>query len=351
MFDLIQQSLMSRWVRGKKHRLSEVSGSVLRGRKRRWVIDVHQPLILISEVQRSGGTLLSQLFDGHPQCFSHPEEIYWGRPQKWNWPNIDISKLSTREIFNTLHEPWIDAYGGAGFYRKKPGYTTEYPFVFDLTLQRTIFRDQCKKFSIQTQRDVLNAYMTSFFNGWVDYQNLYSPDKKYITGFTPRVLVESSAEQFFADYPDGYIISLVRNPEDWYVSARKHAYFSTWADNVEALMARWTESTVATIRARKQYPGKVLVIQFESIITDTAEIMKQICDHVGISFSNKLLRPTFNGLDIRSNSSVKSVYGIDRSVVGRSFSESTVTDESTKAKIESITSTLWRDAQSIFGIE
>ena len=76
MFDLIQQSLMSRWVRGKKHRLSEVSGSVLRGRKRRWVIDVHQPLILISEVQRSGGTLLSQLFDGHPQCFSHPEEIY-----------------------------------------------------------------------------------------------------------------------------------------------------------------------------------------------------------------------------------------------------------------------------------
>jgi hypothetical protein len=115
-------------------------------------------------------------------------------------------------------------------------------------------------------------------------------------------------------------------------------------------MARWTESTVATISARKRYPGRVLAIQFENIVTDTAEIMKQICDHVGISFSDKLLRPTFNGLDIRSNSSVKSVYGIDSSVVSRS-GETTVTDESTKAKIASITSDLWRDAQSMFGIE
>ena len=30
-------------------------------------VDVNVPLVLISQVQRSGGTLLSQLFDGHPE--------------------------------------------------------------------------------------------------------------------------------------------------------------------------------------------------------------------------------------------------------------------------------------------
>ena len=44
---------------------------------------VNQPLLLISQVQRSGGTLLSQLFDGHPQVHAHPHELKIGYPEKW----------------------------------------------------------------------------------------------------------------------------------------------------------------------------------------------------------------------------------------------------------------------------
>ena len=43
---------------------------------------VHEPMLLISQVQRSGGTLLAQLFDGHPECLAHPYELKWGRPLK-----------------------------------------------------------------------------------------------------------------------------------------------------------------------------------------------------------------------------------------------------------------------------
>ena len=52
--------------------------------RRRWVTRVTQPMILISQIQRSGGTLLSRLFDGHPRCFAHPMELSWGRPSKWD---------------------------------------------------------------------------------------------------------------------------------------------------------------------------------------------------------------------------------------------------------------------------
>ena len=38
-------------------------------------INVDQPLVLISQIARSGGTLLSQLFDMHPECHVHPHEL------------------------------------------------------------------------------------------------------------------------------------------------------------------------------------------------------------------------------------------------------------------------------------
>jgi hypothetical protein len=36
------------------------------------------PLVLISQAQRSGGTLLSQLFDSHPAIAAHPHELSIG---------------------------------------------------------------------------------------------------------------------------------------------------------------------------------------------------------------------------------------------------------------------------------
>ena len=44
---------------------------------------VTSPLVLISQVQRSGGTLLSQLFDGHPELHAHPHELKIGYPTKY----------------------------------------------------------------------------------------------------------------------------------------------------------------------------------------------------------------------------------------------------------------------------
>src|SRR5918912_1876755 len=55
-------------------------------------VAVRQPLVLISQVQRSGGTLLSQLLDNHPQLHAHPHELHIGYPRdKGDWPALDLS--------------------------------------------------------------------------------------------------------------------------------------------------------------------------------------------------------------------------------------------------------------------
>ena len=52
---------------------------------------VTSPLVLISQIQRSGGTLLAQLFDSHPEIHAHPHELKIGKPKKYIWPKIDLN--------------------------------------------------------------------------------------------------------------------------------------------------------------------------------------------------------------------------------------------------------------------
>ena len=65
------------------------------------VVGVREPLVLVSQIQRSGGTLLSQLFDGHPECHAHPHELKIGSPRKFNWP-LDLTR--PERCFETLFE-------------------------------------------------------------------------------------------------------------------------------------------------------------------------------------------------------------------------------------------------------
>ncbi len=51
--------------------------------RRAALVPIHQPLVLISQIQRSGGTLLNSLLDGHPQLHVHPWEIQVGHPDKY----------------------------------------------------------------------------------------------------------------------------------------------------------------------------------------------------------------------------------------------------------------------------
>src|SRR5918996_410393 len=80
----------------------------------RWSIPVTQPLLLCSQVQRSGGTLLARLFDSHPSCFAHPHELKWGKPRKWHWPQLDLS-LDADALLARLDEDWPSTFARKGY--------------------------------------------------------------------------------------------------------------------------------------------------------------------------------------------------------------------------------------------
>jgi hypothetical protein len=309
-------------------------------------------MLLISQVQRSGGTLLSRLLDGHPECFAHPMELKWGRPAKWNWPSFAAdAALSARDAFGMLDETWVRKALHQGGYSKyaqwsaghKPAHRPRYPFAFDRGLAEELFDDAFRGRRPGHRRDVLDAYLTAFFNAWLDYQNLYADPKRWVTGFVPRLIMQAdSVERFFDDYPDGLLVTIVRNPCTWFASASRHTFSS---DPAEAL-PHWIDSARASLAAVDRYGDRVRVILFEDLVLHTRSTMEAICRRSGLTFAESMLRPTYNGMRILSDSSFRESTSIDPEVTRR---RELLPAEQVSA-IEGLALDLYRQVASLYGI-
>jgi hypothetical protein len=259
-------------------------------------VQVREPLVLISQIQRSGGTLLSQLFDSHPECHAHPHELQIGYPKKTRWPPLNLDAPET--WFPMLFERTAGKQLERG-YHKPPG-KDRFPFLFLPKLQRSIFEECIASRPIHKERDVLDCYMTSYFNAWVDNQNLHAGSKAVVTGFAPSLSMDmANVERFFAAYPDGKLISIIREPTAWYASARKHHPHYGILDEAVGL---WCRSTSAAMEAHDRFRDRVLILRYEQLVLQTEATMRRVAGALGITMSPTLLSPTFNGRPIRANS-------------------------------------------------
>jgi hypothetical protein len=98
---------------------------------------VTSPLVLISQIQRSGGSLLSQLFDGHPELDAHPHELKIGYPTKYIWPKLDLNDDPGR-WFETLFETMVLKHFRKGYSKQKNPKET-FLFLFLASVQRQLF--------------------------------------------------------------------------------------------------------------------------------------------------------------------------------------------------------------------
>jgi len=287
------------------------------------LVEITHPVVLISQIPRSGGTLLSQLFDGHPQIYAHPLELHFGATRgsgkNRRWPNLEL---------NTNADLWFDQLVEERFIRfSKEGYRKgkkrfydildSYPFVFLPNLQKEIFFQQISKQEIASQREILNCYMTSFFNAWIDYQGLYLSNKKYITAFLPQVSprvdifsdkIKGDLDRFFKHYPDGKLLSIIRDPKAWYVSSIR--FELKHANDLGSWVALWKEAATLILANKEKYGDQIYLLHFESLILETEETMHKLSNYLDIKFTESLLTPTFQGMDIRANSFEKQKTGI-----------------------------------------
>lgn len=267
---------------------------------------INQDLILIGQIQRSGGTLLTQLFDNHPEIHSYPSELILTQP-KWDWTkNLEFStiKFNVSLKLDSLKKYYIKKG------QSRPDKTTKNIFLFNPYIEKKIFKSLNKN----NLRSNFDAYFTSFFNAFINYKNNKSSNKKFITAFLPRFLMSNkNIDLFFKIYPNGKLISIIRDPKSWLMSAKKH---SKSYEDTKVSLELWKNCCENSLQIKKSYPEKLILIKFEDLIIDTRNTMKKICQKININFDECLLIPTFNNELINSDSSFKSVSGkIDKSVL------------------------------------
>jgi len=260
---------------------------------------VTTPLALISQIQRSGGTLLSQLFDGHPELHAHPHELKIGYPTKYTWPKIDLKDDPNRWL-ETLFEYSVLSHFKKG-YKKEKKRDDAFLFLFLPSVQREIFLDYLGSLGSLTLRDVFDAYMTSYFGAWLNNQNSYG-QKRFITAFTARLaMTKDNMESFFDIYPDGRLISIIRDPKNWYPSAIRHK--PRICRDIRDGVDLWQKSARAILRNKERYGDRVCILTFEDLITRTKPVMHYLAEFLEIKFEDILLEPTFNKYPIRANTS------------------------------------------------
>jgi Sulfotransferase family len=265
--------------------------------RREAIVPIREPMVLISQIQRSGGHLLSALLDGHPQLHCHPAEVQVGHPGKADWPTLEL-EAGADAWLEALREPWLpDAFERG--YRKR--YTKQLiPVTIVPSFVDRLFRVLASSDPPKTQRAILDRYFTAFFNAWIDCQGLWELPKKWVAGFCPRLAWGKSRSRWWADYPDGRLVSLLRDPRGWYASARSHK--QRYRDPDSAL-TDWRHGAEEIAAAKRESPDQVFVMTYERLVMEPEATMRGLASWLEIDWDPSLLNPTFNRRPVPANSS------------------------------------------------
>jgi hypothetical protein len=270
--------------------------------RRETLVWIDRPLLLISQIQRSGGTLMNTLLDGHPQLFSHPYELHIGHPTKHQWPTLDL-KAGPDDWFEMLNEPRVLRLFREG-YRKTTTETSggvePLPFTLMPSLMQRLFRIACHERPPDSTREIIDRYFTAFFNAWLDCQGLREPDKRWINALAQRVAWDESRKRLREDYPDGRLIAILRDPRGWWASAR--GYTKQYAV-LDTAMDLWRTSTKEMLAAKREAPERVLIVRYEGLVERPRATMGTVARWLGIDWDPILERPTFNRWPVQPNSS------------------------------------------------
>ena len=259
---------------------------------------MEQPLVLITQVQRSGGTLLLRLLDGHPQCHVAPFQLR-GIDEALKFRLGDPEKA-----WQAFYDPKLAERFRVGYRQRKRDLlqdTEVFSFLQPPGLQRAIYDACAAKLDEPGNRELLGCYLTSYFNAWLDYRNLHGESHRWVVGFEPAVARGGARRaRFPALHPDARIVSIVRDPWSWYASARR--WEARWRDREYAL-DHWCRVAVGTIKWRKKAGDRLRVVAFEDLLLHTEETVRNLAGWLDIEPVPELLEPTFNGLPIAANSS------------------------------------------------
>jgi hypothetical protein len=219
------------------------------------------PMFFIMGRPRSGTTLLSTLFDAHPNVRIPPEfpillPLYQRFKRVKNWDEKEIQSFVD---FIFQHNVFIHR-------------TLE-----NLKLDRQAFTNDLMKLKGKgTVQDFLIRVNYNGYSIFPKQETLLVGDKNPVYAIYTR--------RFLKMFPEARFIAIVRDYRDNYVSMRKLADLKLEAPVLTLQVYRWKYVAKLFLACREAYPDRFRLIRYEDLVTRREETIQSLCSFLGIPF-------------------------------------------------------------------
>lgn len=287
--------------------------------------------IYLGTINRSGGSLLARLFDGHEDVASYPVEVSFpnnnqiapdlesvtGIPRhipNYNTSDVydyyQLANISPSRI-HPVHK-WGkesgDHIGVRKNYLEKEFYgKVKTDFNYEKFI--SLFDDYCKE--VVTYKDIINAKHKAYFTAWDN--NSYAGKMKFVVWHDSAGFYISNHSKYFDEFDDSFWIYPVRSVYG-YIGSEKtrlaRRYFgsrrfpkikfpNTFVKrfnnyDIDAHINSWLAAYTRVVLFQEKYKinERFLVYSYENLVNNTEDVMKAICKKINLNYAETLLEPT-----------------------------------------------------------
>lgn len=210
---------------------------------------------------RSGTTLLSTLFDAHPNVKIPPEfpimlPLYQKFRKVKDW---DEQAIQSFVAFIFQHNVFIHR-------------TLE-----NLKIDREEFTANLMTLKHKgTIRDFLKKLNEQGFSLFPKQEILRIGDKNPVYSIY--------TERFLKIFPDARFICIIRDYRDNFVSMRKLSDLKLEAPILTLQVYRWRYVARLFLKCKKRHPEKFHIVRYEDLVSDKSAVLEELCRFIGIPF-------------------------------------------------------------------
>jgi hypothetical protein len=250
-------------------------------------------LIMISAMYENGGNTLHRFLDGHENLAVFPFESQLGTgfandflsslvPIRYRWPEFAAGVAAEdayeqfwdEELKTLLRVPDRSKFRSCGL-------------VMSEARRKSAFVDYCARHGI-SRASLVAAYFHATFAAWENFDR--SGQETHWVGYNPVQVLD--ADKIFADFPDGHIVHVVRNPWSGYADTKKRPF----PLSLQRYVWTWSLCQHLALTCRAKYAGRFHLVRFEELIADPKAVLGGLLGDIGLPTSRRCVSPSFNGV-------------------------------------------------------
>ncbi len=252
-------------------------------------------IIMLSAMYENGGNTTHRMLDGHPNLFVYPFESQVGTgagsdfltsyvPIRYRWPEFpsDATPAQAYEMFWDEELKTLLRVPGRSKFRDCGLKMSEKARV-------AAFVKACKGKPL-TRATFVKAYFQSTFETWTNVRR--TGKEKFYVGYNPVQVFDT--DKILADFPDGHVIHVVRNPWAGYSDTSKRPF----PLGIKRYAWTWNLCQHMALTYQAKYPKNFHLVRFEDLVASPKKTMKGLLKRLGLPMADECLAPSFNGVKL-----------------------------------------------------